>query len=35
MLVAIRQALKEKAKLIPMNEEAFTRGQMAIVEKTH
>jgi 2-oxoisovalerate ferredoxin oxidoreductase beta subunit len=28
-LTAIRQALKEKAKLIPLNEEAFARGQKA------
>jgi Pyruvate/2-oxoacid:ferredoxin oxidoreductase gamma subunit len=30
MLTAIRQALKEKAKLIPLNEEAFVRGQAAV-----
>jgi Pyruvate/2-oxoacid:ferredoxin oxidoreductase gamma subunit len=30
LLTAIRQALKEKAKLIPLNEEAFARGQKAI-----
>jgi 2-oxoisovalerate ferredoxin oxidoreductase beta subunit len=28
-LTAIRQALKEKAKVIPLNEEAFVRGQKA------
>ncbi len=28
-LIAIRQALKEKAKVIPLNEEAFARGQQA------
>ena len=29
-LTALRQALKEKAKVIPLNEEAFARGQTAI-----
>lgn len=29
-LTAIRQALKEKAKVIPLNEEAFARGQKAV-----
>ncbi len=29
-LTAIRQALKEKAKVIPLNEEAFARGQQAV-----
>ena len=29
-LTALRQALKEKAKVIPLNEEAFARGQAAI-----
>ncbi|HVS32119.1 MAG TPA: 2-oxoacid:acceptor oxidoreductase family protein [Thermoanaerobaculia bacterium] len=30
LLFAIRQALREKAKLIPLNEEAFARGRAAI-----
>ena len=30
LLTAIRQALKEKAKLIPLNEEAFAKGQAAV-----
>jgi Pyruvate/2-oxoacid:ferredoxin oxidoreductase gamma subunit len=29
-LVALRQALKDKAKFIPLNEEAFAKGQQAI-----
>lgn len=29
-LTALRQALKEKAKVIPLNEEAFARGQAAV-----
>ncbi len=31
-LTAIRQALKEKAKVIPLNEEAFARGQKAVAK---
>jgi len=30
-LTALRQALKEKAQYIPLNEEAFARGQAAVV----
>jgi Pyruvate/2-oxoacid:ferredoxin oxidoreductase gamma subunit len=29
-LTALRQALREKAKVIPLNEEAFARGQAAV-----
>ncbi len=32
-LTAIRQALKEKAKVIPLNEEAFARGQKAVAKQ--
>jgi Pyruvate/2-oxoacid:ferredoxin oxidoreductase gamma subunit len=31
-LTAIRQALKDKAKLIPLNEQAFARGMAAAEE---
>jgi 2-oxoisovalerate ferredoxin oxidoreductase beta subunit len=30
-LTALRQALKEKAKVIPLNEQAFARGQSAVI----
>ena len=32
-LTAIRQALASKAKVIPMNEEAFRRGREAVLER--